>query len=108
VAGRRGAGDYGSSAKTLWTAAHARLKRTYDTYLRRAGGKLVGHPELSAKYLLSGFLQCGVCKGNLLVDLRSVKGKLRRAYVCANRKARGAEGLLEPLRGSPSTRSTQR
>jgi site-specific DNA recombinase len=47
----------------LWQAAHARLDRTRQAYLRQTGGKLWGRPEtgIEAKYLLSGFATCGVC-----------------------------------------------
>ena len=71
----------------LWRAAHARLKRTS----RRPTGAKGGNPELASRYLLSGFLKCGVCQGGMLVDLRSVRGRLQRAYVCARRKSRGRD-----------------
>jgi DNA invertase Pin-like site-specific DNA recombinase len=49
----------------LWQAAHERLDRTRQTYLRSTGGKLWGRPEsgIEARHLLTGFVTCGCCGG---------------------------------------------
>jgi len=81
----------------LWRAAHARLAKTRETYeaqrLRKSDGKLAGRPEagLIAQHLLSGFLRCGVCDGNLFVlnQKASAKSEPKRFYVCTNHHKRG-------------------
>ena len=57
----------------LWRAAHERIDRTRQAYLRTTGGKLYGRPEtgVESKYLLSGFLVCGACGGGMHVIRRS-------------------------------------
>ena len=49
----------------LWKAAHDRMAQTHRTYLHRGVGQLGGKPEsgLQSRYLLSGFVRCGVCGG---------------------------------------------
>src|SRR5262245_45354608 len=51
----------------LWQAAHARLERTRQTYLRQTGGQLNGRPEagIESRNLMSGFMVCGKCGGAL-------------------------------------------
>lgn len=47
----------------LWDAAHAQIAQKAGAFLRR-DGRLCGQVEsLRGKYLLSGFLACGVCRG---------------------------------------------
>jgi len=68
----------------LWDAAHQRMAQTHAVYLRRASGKLGGKPEsgLKSKFLLSGFLRCGVCGGNLIISKKtSQRGRSQTAYV---------------------------
>jgi len=77
-----------------WKAAHARMERTRKTYSGRRGsnGQLDGRPEggLLSRHLLSGFLRCGVCGGNMFVMPRSGKrGKPQLYYVCTTHHKRG-------------------
>ncbi len=80
----------------LWDAAHARLARTRKTYAgkRRANGELHGRPEsaLVARHLLSGFLRCGLCGGNLFIlnQKASAKAAPKLFYVCTTNYKRGA------------------
>ena len=77
---------------SLWEAAHARMKATHAVYLRRNGGRLNGKPEsgLESKYLLSGFLKCGLCGGTMAVNKRtSQRGRPQLVYVCATHRTRG-------------------
>lgn len=50
-----------------WGAAHQRLDRTRQTYLRSTGGRLWGRPEsgIESKWLLTGFLACAGCGGGM-------------------------------------------
>jgi len=77
---------------TLWQAAHRRLDRTRAIYLRRTNGKLWGRPEagLEAKYLLSGFVVCGICGGAMHATKRtSLRGGPQLYYVCRTHRVRG-------------------
>jgi site-specific DNA recombinase len=49
----------------LWEAAHARLARMRQAYVRGTGGPLWGRPPAQAdsKYLLTGLAVCGWCGG---------------------------------------------
>lgn len=78
----------------LWRAAHTRLDRTRQSHSgqRRPNGQLNGRPEsgLVAHHLLSGFLRCGVCGGNMFVISRSGKrGSAQLYYVCTTYHKRG-------------------
>jgi site-specific DNA recombinase len=78
--------------EALWRAAHQRLDRTRAIYLRRTNGKLWGRPEagLEAKYLLSGFVVCGVCGGAMHATRRtSLRGAPQLYYVCRTHRVRG-------------------
>lgn len=78
----------------LWQAAHERLSRTRQAYLRLNGGKLWGRPErgIEAKYLLTGFLVCGVCGGSFNVVKRtSQQGAPQVYYFCRTHRDRGGE-----------------
>jgi len=80
----------------LWTAAHGRITRTRATH---TGGRVAGangtnghRPEagLSSNHLLSGFLRCGTCSGNMFVMPRSGKrGEPQLYYVCTTHHKRG-------------------
>jgi len=78
----------------LWQAAHARIDRTRATHSgqRQPDGRLKGRPEsgLLSNHLLSGFLRCGTCKGNMFVAPRSGKrGEPQLYYVCTTHHKRG-------------------
>ena len=76
----------------LWEETHDRMKRTHAVYLRRTGGRLGGKPSsgLESRYLLSGFLRCGVCGGNLIISKTTGKrGRPQTRYICATHKTRG-------------------
>jgi site-specific DNA recombinase len=61
----------------LWRAAHGRQHRTYP------------HPERSERYLLSGFLRCGQCGGNLIVSrATSKRGRAVTGFVCSTHRTR--------------------
>ena len=80
----------------LWDAAHARLARARERYLRTHDGRLEGRPPSSteARYLLTGLAVCGLYGGGLQVR-RKLGGKLLLygchtsrtcgTSVCANR-----------------------
>jgi site-specific DNA recombinase len=70
----------------LWRAAHERIGRTRQAYLRSTGGKLYGRPEtgVESKYLLSGFLVCGACGGGMHVIRRSSQRGRRALYFACN------------------------
>ena len=74
----------------LWEAAHARLQRARDAYVRATGG-LLHRPQsrTESRYLLSGFASCAWCRGGLVVRSRDY-GRVRRySYVCAHYHQRG-------------------
>jgi DNA invertase Pin-like site-specific DNA recombinase len=73
-------------SEELWQAAHARIGRTRQAYLRTTGGKLYGRPEtgVESKYLLSGFLVCGACGGGMHVIRRSSQRGRRALYFACN------------------------
>jgi site-specific DNA recombinase len=78
----------------LWQAAQDRLARTHEVYLRRTGGQLGGKPEsgLVSKYLLSGFLRCGVCGGNLIISKKTgQRGRAQTTYICSTQRTRGQD-----------------
>lgn len=89
-------------SEELWQAVQARLAGTRDAHRRRASG---GKPDtgLESRYLLSGFLRCGVCGGNLIISKKSAKrGRPQTAYVCTTRRTRGDEGCTNK-HGVPAT-----
>ena len=77
----------------LWCAAHARLDRSRQTYLRSTGGKLWGRPEagIEAAHLLTGFVVCGFCGGAMHAIRRTSKrGGARVYFTCNNWRVNGA------------------
>ncbi len=71
----------------LWDTAHAEIAQKAGAWLRR-NGKLAGQVEsLRGKYLLSGFLACGICNGPLIATQRG--RNLRLTYVCKAHKEKG-------------------
>src|SRR5262249_51887370 len=86
----------------LWNAARTRIKNTGALYLRRKSGRLSSKPEsgLESQYLLSGFLRCGLCRGNMIAVKRKGKGKtVSRGYACATHMSR--PGDCPPNRAVP-------
>src|SRR5439155_1264986 len=86
----------------LWNAVRERLVKTRAAYERRNNGQLCSKPEsgLESKYLLSGFLRCGVCQGAMMINKRTSKrGRPQLVYVCATHRTRGdaACGVKEAL-----------
>ncbi len=61
------------------------LKIRGDAYLRQAGGKLFGRPELSREhhYLWSGFLQCARCGGKMFVGKKTYRPRVQSWYGCS-------------------------
>ena len=98
-------------AEALWTAAHDRLQKTRRAYLRRADGSLGGKPEggaLESKYLLSGFLRCGACGGNLIISTKSgQRGRPMTMFICSTRRTRG-EAACTNKHGVPASEITVR
>ena len=45
----------------------------------------------ASQYLLSGFLRCGVCGGNLIVTARSGRGGVKRYWICTVAHHRGKD-----------------
>ena len=92
----------------LWQAAQTRLSNTRAVYLRRTNGQLGGKPEsgMESRYLLSGFLRCGVCGGNLVISKKTgQRGRPQTSYVCATRRTRGDAGCTNK-HGIPATALT--
>ena len=89
--------------ETLWRAAHERLEGTRGAYLRGTRGRLWGRPAsgLESRYLLTGFLACGVCGGSLVVTSRDMKTRRKFAYACSYNRFRGtavcSNGLWAPM-----------
>ena len=86
----------------LWNTVRERLVKTRAAYERRNNGQLCSKPEsgLESKYLLSGFLRCGVCQGAMMINKRTSKrGRPQLVYVCATHRTRGdaACGVKEAL-----------
>jgi len=86
--------------EALWRAAHERIGRTRERYLRRPGGLLWGKPEtgIEARYLLTGFLQFGTCGGGMQVQPRtSLRGLPRKYYICTTHRRRGDKWCANAL-----------
>lgn len=71
----------------LWQRVQERIKWTNEQFARKTSKGLIGRAA-SSPYLLSGFLTCGECGGNLVV----VTGRQRQhaTYGCAQNFSRGA------------------
>jgi len=77
----------------LWKRVQDRLAVTRETYPgRHSSGRLQGRREagLVSKNLLSGFLRCGVCGGNMFVTARSGRGGVKKYYLCTTAHTRGS------------------
>src|SRR4030095_4743305 len=91
-------------SEALWKAAHDRIARTRKAFAahRSSDGKLQGRPEsaLVREHLLSGFLRCGVCGGNLFLFV-SKAGKnppSKLFYTCTTNFKRGASRCANNVR----------
>jgi len=77
----------------LWKAAHTRIGRTRQAYLRQTGGKLNGRPEtgIESHNLMSGFLQCGACGGAMhAVKRTSRRGGPKVYFLCNGWRVNGS------------------
>jgi hypothetical protein len=87
----------------LWQRVQERQARTRETYPgRRKNGQLQGRREagLVSQYVLSGFLRCGVCDGNLIVTTRSGKrGGVKKYWICTT--AHHRRGVCSNVKGIP-------
>ena len=86
-------------SEELWATARAKLAENSAQFLRQ-NGKIVGQRENHPgkyRYLLSGFLACGVCSGNLVASSRGRKNT--RAYVCITHRFSGSceNGTAVPM-----------
>ena len=81
--------------KAIWDAAEARRKAC-GRKLLDGNRKLVGcgGQRRGAKYLLSGLLQCGECKGNLI----AISSHKYSSYVCNNHWSRGDKACTNAVR----------
>ncbi len=73
--------------ETLWTAAHARLARTRQTYTGGVGNhRETGarpDPALESRHLFGGLVRCGTCGGAMhAIKRTSRRGTPRVYYVC--------------------------
>jgi hypothetical protein len=92
----------------LWQATHTRMKATHAVYLRRNDGRLNGRPAsgLESKHLLSGYLRCGVCGGNLVYSKKwGQRGRPVGIYACATRRTR--PGACSNKYGVPAVALTE-
>jgi hypothetical protein len=76
----------------LWNDVQERLRGSQQIYLRTNGGRLWGRPAngIDLKYLLTGLLECGACRGSLTVTSGDWKTRRRFAYACSHNRFRGA------------------
>jgi hypothetical protein len=79
-------------SEELWTAAHARLGASRETYLARTDGERHGRPVASrpSPYLLSGLSRCAACGGGLIVRSRASSAGRLFVYWCGHSHQRGA------------------
>jgi site-specific DNA recombinase len=75
--------------EALWQAAHARLRDTATAW--KAGRPTWGRPPVAiqARYLLTGFTECGRCGGSMLAWRRAT-GHGAPAFRCSYHHYRGA------------------
>lgn len=76
-------------SEALWQAAHGRIRDTVAAY--HAVSSTWGRPPvaLRARYLLTGFTECGVCRGSMLA-WRRTEGHGPTAFRCSYHHYRGA------------------
>ena len=75
----------------MWQAAHDRIAAARTTCFQTTGGQAGGRPisGIESKYLLTGFLECEACGGNLIVRNRGLKTGRRLTYNCGTHFLRG-------------------
>jgi len=84
---------------SLWRQVEERRALMFKTYARSAGGRLTGRPEMTAgKFLLTGFVTCGVCGGRMVIT--SSRPTTPKFLACWRAKSRGASacGNLRTVR----------
>jgi site-specific DNA recombinase len=90
-------------SEDLWTAAHDRLSRTREAYLRMNNGRVWGRPESgrATPDLLTGQSVCGVCGGSLFVRKRPNKKYPDRPayqyYACSIHHLRGVTACANAM-----------
>ena len=88
----------------LWQAAHPRLERARDTYVRGPHGRLIARPsvrDLDTPYLLSGLARCGACNGPLATVTRDFKATAGAGTTAATTAKRGHDRLHQPAPDPP-------
>lgn len=76
----------------LWDAAHERMTKTRKLFFQHVGGKFNGRMAagLVSRFLLSGFLKCGICGGSVVAFKRTaVRGRPGHYYACNTHRTRG-------------------
>jgi hypothetical protein len=75
----------------LWNAVQKRIALKRSTYSRNSGGGQGGRPAggVESPYLLTGFAQCAVCGGTMVVGSRDFKTHRKPVYVCGYHRERG-------------------
>ena len=83
-------------------AARARIDSTRGAYLRHSNGQIWSRPArgIESRFLLSGFLSCGLCGSSMTVTSRDWKTHRHFAYACSYNCPRGrsvcGNGLWAP------------
>jgi hypothetical protein len=78
-------------SEELWQKVHVQIDTTRRAYRNEREGQPAGRPAsgTESKYLLSGFIECGVCGGGMYVWSRDFKQFRRHLYVCGYNHERG-------------------
>src|SRR5215471_5540946 len=71
----------------LWRRVGERQQLAEHVYGRAGAGM---HKASSSAYLLTGFLKCGLCRGNLIIVAGKGRKTIRKYYGCAQHFHRGA------------------
>jgi site-specific DNA recombinase len=69
----------------VWKQVQGRLKKAEGSYVRGAGGRLLGRPtgeDFRSEYLLSGLAKCAICGGSLVAMTRQKGKHSRKTYGC--------------------------
>ena len=86
-------------SEELWQAVQARLGEARSCYLSSTHGEAFGRPpnQRESKYLLTGFVRCGVCGGSLIVGSRSHRKQRSFLYECSSFHRRGSQVCANDL-----------